>query len=100
MGLTFAERFYERCWRDVDDAIVDGLRKAGRPIPAEDLAHSCHVSHLCTPAQLRDSLCRLIEQGRIRRRTIEQAHPRWPLLQRLRVEVYEIAEGGDRHGRL
>lgn len=84
--------FYEVAWHAIDQAIVDGLRKAGRPVPVESVASTCHVVHLCTTYQLRESLARLEEQGLIRRRRMTRRDPRAPLLGTITFDVYEATE--------
>lgn len=82
---------YDLAYGAIEESIVRGLREAKRAVPAEDVARVCHLSRLCTEAQLRESLERLERRGSIRRVALSDAGGRRSLFA---SEAY-VAAGGD-----
>lgn len=85
---------YDAAYGAIEESIVRGLREARRAVPAEDIARVCHLTRLCTEAQLRESLDRLERRGSIRRVALAGGGDRRPLFAGIANDAY-VATGGD-----
>lgn len=85
---------YDQAYGAIEEAIVRGLREARRAVPFEDVARVCHLTWLCTPGQLRESLDRLERRGSIRRVVTAESDGRRPLFAGIASDAYIAAGGG------
>ncbi len=83
---------YDLVWQGIDDAIVRGLRRAGRAVPEDAIGRTCHIANQCTREQIRDALARLGRRGLIREVEARCEDPDRPLMGKLVSRAYVLTE--------
>lgn len=79
----------------LDHVILSGLRAAGRPVAAGDVARACNLDPDRGVTDRAQALARLINRGLIVRRVYRTLDARQPLFAWVETTVYEAIGGAE-----